>query len=69
MRTRRGFLGSVAGGALVASGFGIRTARAQGFSVPTLDPTKIPKYVTPLVIPPAMARSGKIPTRGGKNLV
>jgi bilirubin oxidase len=53
---------------MVASGFGIRTARAQGFTVPPLDPTKIPKYVTRLVIPPQMPRSGKIPTRGGKNL-
>jgi bilirubin oxidase len=68
MRTRREFLGSVAGGALVASGFGIRTARAQGPAVPPLDPAQIPKYVTPLVIPPVMPRSGKIPTRGGKNL-
>jgi bilirubin oxidase len=68
MMTRRGFLGSVAGGALVASGFGIRTARAQAFPGPTLDPTKIPKYVTPLVVPPVMPRSGKITVRGGKNI-
>ena len=68
MMTRRGFLGSVMGGALAASGFGIRTARAQGFAVPLLDPQSILKYVTPLVIPPQMPRSGKFTTRGGKNL-
>jgi bilirubin oxidase len=68
MTTRRGFLGSVVGGALVASGFGIRTARARGFPVPPLDPSGIPKYVTPLVVPPEMPRSGKIQATGGKNI-
>jgi FtsP/CotA-like multicopper oxidase with cupredoxin domain len=34
----------------------------------TLDPTTIPKYVTPLVVPPAMPRSGKATVRGGKNV-
>ena len=54
MITRRSFIKSVAGGsALIASGFGIRTARAQ-FGIPTLNPTAIPKFVTPLVIPPPM---------------
>ncbi|MHB0937763.1 MAG: multicopper oxidase family protein [Armatimonadota bacterium] len=33
-----------------------------------LDPGDIPKYVDPLVIPPAMPRSGKIKVRGGKNI-
>jgi FtsP/CotA-like multicopper oxidase with cupredoxin domain len=32
----------------------------------TLDPTGIPKYVTPLVIPPAMPRTSRIPVRGTK---
>src|SRR6266567_6846962 len=32
----------------------------------TLPPGSIPKYVTPLVIPPAMPRTSKIPTTGGK---
>src|SRR5262245_30131742 len=68
MMTRRGFLGSVAGGAMVASGFGIRTALAQGFPVPPLDPGRIPKYVTPLLIPPVMPRSGTFPTRGSQHL-
>jgi spore coat protein A, manganese oxidase len=33
----------------------------------SLDPILIPKYVMPLVIPPAMPRTGKIKIRGGKN--
>jgi FtsP/CotA-like multicopper oxidase with cupredoxin domain len=34
----------------------------------TLDPTSIPKYVTPLVIPPAMPRTAKLPQQGGKSV-
>src|SRR5215207_9296988 len=34
----------------------------------TLDPTSIPKYVTPLVIPPAMPRTSKLPQQGGKSV-
>jgi hypothetical protein len=43
--------------------FGSRPALAQ---VPggTLPPRSIPKYVTPLVIPPAMPRSAGLPTPG-----
>jgi spore coat protein A, manganese oxidase len=46
---------------------GTRQALAQ---VPggTLPPGSIPKYVTPLVIPPAMPRTAKVPVRGGKNV-
>jgi FtsP/CotA-like multicopper oxidase with cupredoxin domain len=33
-----------------------------------LDPTSITKYSDPLVIPPAMPRTGKIKVRGGKNI-
>jgi bilirubin oxidase len=45
-----------------------RTGR--GFSLPggTLDPTLIPKYVAPLVIPPAMPRTGRIVQRSDKNI-
>ncbi|MDX5318911.1 MAG: bilirubin oxidase, partial [Actinomycetes bacterium] len=32
-----------------------------------LDPGSIPKYTTPLLIPPAMPRAGKVRIRGGKN--
>jgi spore coat protein A len=34
----------------------------------TLPPGSIPKYVTPLVIPPAMPRTAKVPVRGGKSV-
>jgi len=34
----------------------------------TLGPNDVPKYVTPLVIPPAMPRTRKITVRGGKNI-
>jgi len=33
-----------------------------------LDPTSVPKYTESLVIPPAMPRTGKIVTKGGKNI-
>jgi len=39
-------------------------AWAQPTATSVLDPTSVPKYVTPLVIPPAMPRSGRPP--GGK---
>jgi FtsP/CotA-like multicopper oxidase with cupredoxin domain len=34
----------------------------------TMDPAAIPKYRTPLLVPPAMPRAGKIKTRGGRNI-
>ena len=34
----------------------------------SLDPTAIPKYQAPLVIPPAMPRTAKLNVRGGKNI-
>ncbi|MHC4500347.1 MAG: cupredoxin domain-containing protein, partial [Planctomycetota bacterium] len=39
-------------------------------SVPggSLDPTVVPKYQTPLVIPPAMPPTGQIKQKGGKNI-
>jgi spore coat protein A len=33
----------------------------------TLDPTNVPKYQTPMLIPPVMPRAGTIKERGGKN--
>ena len=35
---------------------------------PTLDPTSIPKYLTPLLVPPAMPRARKLRVMGGKNM-
>jgi FtsP/CotA-like multicopper oxidase with cupredoxin domain len=34
----------------------------------TLDPEAVTKYATPLLIPPAMPRAGKVNVRGGKNI-
>jgi spore coat protein A, manganese oxidase len=34
----------------------------------TLDPLSIPKYQTPLLVPPAMPRAAKIKVKGGKNI-
>jgi spore coat protein A, manganese oxidase len=70
MITRRLFLkagAAVAGGAalLFLVRVGSHDALAQ---VPggTLPPGSIPKYVTSLVIPPAMPRTSRITTQGGK---
>lgn len=34
----------------------------------TLDPTSIPKFMTPLLIPPVMPKAGSIRQKGGKNI-
>src|SRR5215218_2880801 len=69
--TRRRLLqyGAGAGAGLVVWRFG-PTGRAVAAPIPggTLDPTSIPKYVTPLVIPPAMPRTSKLPQQGGKSV-
>jgi FtsP/CotA-like multicopper oxidase with cupredoxin domain len=70
MITRRTFLKYTAGTALTWYAFnklGILEAVAQ---IPggTLDPNMVPKFQTPLLIPPAMPRAGKLIQRGGKNV-
>ena len=40
---------------------GMQTASAQPVPGGTLDPTTIPKYVTPLVIPPVLHDDGGAP--------
>ncbi len=40
----------------------------QAISGPTLDPTAIPKYITPLVIPPVMPMTSVIKQKSGKNI-
>jgi bilirubin oxidase len=53
--TRRRFLeGSTAAGITLALPWRIGLGGAAAQAVPTLDPTTVPKYVTPLVVPPAM---------------
>jgi FtsP/CotA-like multicopper oxidase with cupredoxin domain len=66
--TRRRFLkfGAVAGaGALLPLKWSIRSYAAP-LPGGTLPPASIPKYVTPLVIPPAMPRTSRIVTRKGR---
>ena len=46
---------------------GTLPVRAAGH-VPLLEPDDIPKYATPLLVPPAMPRAGKITVRGGRNV-
>src|SRR5512132_398326 len=69
MITRRDFIkltGATTVGWYVATQFGyVQRAIAQ---IPggTLDPSSIPKYQTPLLIPPVMPRAGTITLPGGK---
>ncbi|MFN2198879.1 MAG: twin-arginine translocation signal domain-containing protein, partial [Anaerolineales bacterium] len=68
MVSRRGFLKftTATGAALfISSRFRNLVAYAQ---IPggTLDPLSVPKYQTPMLIPPVMPRAGTINQRGGK---
>ena len=63
MSTRRQFI-TMAGLAAAAAGIpGLSLARRVLAQVPggSLDPTSIPKYTRPLMIPPAMPRTGVVP--------
>ena len=70
MFSRRTFLKYTGGTALTLFAFsklgGLRQAIAQ---IPggTLDPMSVPKYATPMLIPPVMPRAGTIKLTGGKN--
>jgi FtsP/CotA-like multicopper oxidase with cupredoxin domain len=70
MITRRAFLKYTGGTALTwfaFNKFGVPKAIAQ---IPggSLDPTAVPKFQTPLLIPPVMPKAGRIVQRGGKNI-
>jgi FtsP/CotA-like multicopper oxidase with cupredoxin domain len=70
MITRRTFLKYTGATALTwyaVNRFGVLKAIAQ---IPggTLDPSAVPKFETPLLIPPVMPKAGKIVQRGGKNI-
>ena len=70
MITRRTFLKYTAGTALTwyaFNKFGLPKAIAQ---IPggTLDPHLVPKFQTPLLIPPVMPKAGRLVQRGGKNI-
>ena len=68
--TRRRFLeyGAGAGAGLVLWRSGRGRAFAHEPAVGMLDPLSIPKYVTPLVIPPAMPRTSTIARRGDRSI-
>jgi len=59
-------VGAAAVGA-AAYGFG-HVASAEPVPGGTLEPDDVPKYVTPLVIPPAMPRTEKISMKKGRNI-
>jgi spore coat protein A len=69
--SRRTFIAWVGG---ASAGFYL-FGRLPGMSAPvalaqvpggTLDPTGVPKFVTPMLIPPVMPRAGTVTNRGGK---
>ena len=47
---------------------GVAAGAEEGGAGPSLDPTSIPKYLTPLLVPPAMPRARKLRVLGGKNV-
>ena len=47
---------------------GVAAGAEEGVAGPSLDPTSIPKYLTPLLVPPAMPRARKLRVPGGKNV-
>jgi spore coat protein A len=46
---------------------GLRQAIAAALPGGTLDPATIPKFVSPMLIPPVMPKAGRIQLRAGKN--
>ena len=67
MVSRRDFLkmSAAAGTALLANKTGlVRWVSAEAIPGGTLDPESIDKYVMPLIIPPAMPKTGRIVQRG-----
>lgn len=73
MLTRRGFFKLTAAGVLALYGvpkFGSVPRLLAQTPVPggTLDPLAVPKYATPLLIPPVMPKAGTITQKGGKSV-
>ena len=68
MVTRRTFLKYTSATALTLfayNKFGIKEAIAA-IAGGSLDPLNVPKFVTPMLIPPVMPKAGTIRTTGGK---
>ena len=70
MTTRRRFLAYGAGTTLALYGYDASGMKKAYAEVPggTLDPMAVPKYVTPLLIPPVMPRAGRLVQLGGKSV-
>lgn len=72
MTTRRTFLKYVGGSVLTLMSVdrlcGTRNVIAQTAPAGALHPAGIPKYVTPLLIPPVMPRAGSIKSKHGRNV-
>ena len=68
--SRRAFIraAGVAGAGFVLYAYTPGGTRQALAAIPggTLDPVALPKFVTPLLIPPVMPRAGTIKLRGGK---
>ena len=71
--SRRQFLKIGAGGLLglyiggMYRGFGSTPVAEAAIPGGTLDPADVPMFITPLLIPPAMPRAGKLKNKMGKN--
>jgi FtsP/CotA-like multicopper oxidase with cupredoxin domain len=70
MLTRRAFLrlSVTSAGSFLVARFGAGPAFAVPLPGGTLDPLTIPKYIAPLVIPPALPRTRKLRVEGGKSV-
>ena len=69
MLTRRQFLKISAAGAglyLISRVGGLEKIAYAAIPGGTLDSTAIPKYMTPLLIPPVMPKAGMLNAKGGK---
>jgi spore coat protein A, manganese oxidase len=69
MVSRRTFLAFSGGTTLTLYAHGKRRAKRAlaRVSVASLDPAAVPKYQTPLLIPPVMPKAGTVALKGGKN--
>jgi spore coat protein A len=70
MMTRRAFLKYTGGTALTWFAFNKVGGRKAIAQIPggTLGPTTVPKFQTPLLIPPVMPKAGRIVQRGDKHV-
>jgi FtsP/CotA-like multicopper oxidase with cupredoxin domain len=67
---RRGFLkisGLAGAGLFLPKRLGLRRRLLLQIPGGTLDPADVPKYVTPMLIPPVMPKAGTVKLKGGKN--